>query len=111
MGEPRLKYDLEANAFVIYRGDTAFVAFEDDAAPEKLVHYSDVRALSDEEGRTFEEGLPFALSPPERRSRRIGLGDLISWLAGAAGIRECAGCRERGRRLNNVPVWGWWVRE
>jgi hypothetical protein len=109
--DPRLKYDLEANAFVIYRGEKAFATFEDEAVPEQLLHHSDVRVLSDDEGRRFEETLPAPMGPPERRPRRTGLGDLISWLTIRVGIRECAGCGRRRKRLNKIAVWGWWAGE
>jgi hypothetical protein len=109
--DPRLKYDLEASALVIYRGDKAFVAFEDEAVPEQLLGHSDVRALSDDDARRFEESLPVPIAPPQRRTRRAGLGDLISWAARGMGLRECAGCGRRRERLNKIPVWGWWARE
>jgi hypothetical protein len=108
--EPRLKYDLEASALVIYRGDKAFATFEDEAVRETLLRHADVRPLSDEEGREFEKTLPAALPPPERRTRRMGLGDLVSWLAARVGIQECAGCGKRRRKLNKIPIWGWWAR-
>jgi hypothetical protein len=108
--QPRLKYDLEASALVIYRGDRAFATFEDEAVRESLLRHADVRALSDDEAREFEKTLPLALPPPERRTGRTGLGDLVSWLAGRVGINECAGCGRRRGKLNKIPVWGWWAR-
>lgn len=109
--DPRPKYELEADALVIYRGDAVFVALQDEAVQENLVRHVDVRALSDEEGREFEASLPVPLAPPERPTGRIGLGDLVSWFARRVGIRECAGCRKRRRGLNRIPVWGWWARD
>jgi hypothetical protein len=109
-GTARPKYSFEGNALVIYRGETAYVSFEHERAPDELAHHPDVRVLADGEGREFEESLPFPILPPTVRRRGIGLGDMISWLTGRIGIEECAGCRRRKRQLNRVSVWGWWAR-
>ena len=107
-GEPRLKYDLEANALVIHREDTALVAFDNRLAGAGLLRHPDVRALSEEEAREFERSLPAPLPPPGPHPRRVGLGDVISYVAGKARIQECGGCRARRTWLNRIPVWGWW---
>jgi hypothetical protein len=107
-GDPRLKYDPEANVLVIYRENTAFVAFDSESAGARLLRHPDVRALDEEEARDFEESLPVSLPPPQPHARRVGLGDVISYVAGKARIQECGGCRARRTWLNRIPVWGWW---
>jgi hypothetical protein len=112
VGTPRPKYSFEVNALVIHRGDKAYVVLEDEAARAGFAHYSDVRLLTDEEGRKFEESLPYPMPPQsEKRQNRVGLGDVISRLAKLVGLEECGDCRKRRQRLNRIPVWGWWARE
>jgi hypothetical protein len=106
----RPKYSFEGNALAFYHGNRAYVSFEDERAPDELAHYSDVRVLTDSEGRELEKGLPFPMVPTVVPRRGIGLGDAISWLTGRIGIDECAGCRRRKSQLNRVSIWGWWTR-
>lgn len=102
------KYVFKGNALVIYRGESAYVAFDDETDRDELAHHSDVHVLTDSEGREFEESLPFPVSPPTpRRNRVIGLGDVISWLTRRIGIAECSGCGARRGRLNKIVLWGW----
>ena len=106
----RPKYPLEGNALVLYRGAEAYVALEDRAVRDELVRHDDVRLLTDSEALAFEQSLPFPIAPVDRWDRRIGLGDVVSWLTRQLGISECTGCRRRKRRLNRVVVWRWWAR-
>jgi hypothetical protein len=42
--------------------------------------------------------------------RRVGLGDVIAWIADKVGIKpwkDC-GCEDRRKWLNRFTVWGWW---
>jgi hypothetical protein len=106
----RLKYPLEGNALVLYRGAEAYVALEDRSVRDELMRHVDVRLLTDREGLAFEQSLPFPIAPVDRSDRRVGLGDVVSWFTRRFGISECTGCRRRKRRLNRVVVWRWWAR-
>lgn len=106
-----LKYPLEGNALVLYRGETAYVALEDRTAQDEVARHPDVHVLTDSESREFEESLPFPVAPVDPfPDRAVRLGDVVSWLTARLRIRECAGCRRRKRRLNEIIVWRWWVR-
>jgi hypothetical protein len=106
-----LKYPLEGNALVLYRGETAYVALEDRTAQDKVVRHPDVHLLTDRESREFEESLPFPAVPLDPApDGAVRLGDVVSWLTTRLRIRECADCRRRKRRLNKIGVWGWWAR-
>jgi hypothetical protein len=43
-------------------------------------------------------------------SGRVGLGDVVAWLAGLIGVKPWpgCGCKTRKEWLNRVTLWGWW---
>jgi hypothetical protein len=45
-------------------------------------------------------------------ANRMGLGDVVGWLAALIGVRPWPGCGCDKRRawLNRFIVWGWWRR-
>jgi len=103
------KYPFAADALVIYRADSAFVALNDEHIRDELASYPDVRVLSEKERREFEGSLPFqgplVVGTRSDVGRAVGLGDLVSSITTRLGIRECSGCRNRKSRLNSIIVW------
>jgi hypothetical protein len=110
-GRLRPKYSGEGRVVVVHHMGSAYVAFEDELAQQKVEAHADCRRLSASEARAFEQALPFPLPrelfPAEGGSSSKGLGDLVSWLMRMLGIRECRGCQGRRRRLNEFISWGW----
>lgn len=104
----RTKYSIDANALIVYRGDSAYVGFADAESSEPVAQHSDVRVLDDYEARQFEEGLPF-LAPvhDEGAHEVLRLGDAISSLTKRFRIKECGGCQRRRSRLNRIVLWRW----
>lgn len=108
----RTKYPIDANALIIYRGDSAYVRFVNAASSEPIARYGDVRVLDDHEVRKFEESLPFLTSARDEEAheeahKALRLGDAISSLTKRLGIRECGGCQRRRSRLNRIVLWRW----
>ena len=108
----RTKYPIDANALIIYRGDSAYVRFANAASGETIARHGDVRVLDDREVRRFEQSLPF-LPPPQddeahgQARRALRLGDAVSSLTRRLGIRECSGCQRRRSLLNRIVLWRW----
>jgi hypothetical protein len=106
-GQPdRPKYPPQVSSLLVYRGAMVYVGLDAHAARD-LLGNSDVRLLTDTEGRAFEESLPFAPAPswlnrPE--GWHLGLGDVVSWVAHKLGIAECSGCRKRRALLNRATI-------
>lgn len=48
--------------------------------------------------------------PGQYPPKRLGLGDVVGWLASIVGIVPWpgCGCDKRKAWLNRVTVWGWW---
>jgi hypothetical protein len=107
----RPKYPFAADALVVYRADSAFVALNDQQVRDELAGHSDVRVLSERERVEFEQSLPFQgpliVGTPSQVGRSVGLGDIVSSLTRRLGIRECSGCGKRKSRLNSITVWRW----
>jgi hypothetical protein len=110
-GATRPKYTPEANAFVVHRGDQAYLSLDDEAARTALARHSDVHVLTEDEGFAFENDLAFPMPPPTASPGTVGLGDAISRLTGRFRIRECGGCQRRRERLNKIRARRWWARE
>jgi hypothetical protein len=114
--QDRPSHPVEGNAVLVYRGAQVFVAV-DDAALAGLERYPDVRRLTRAESAELEATLPGGGLPPARENPplvgkrgtelggRLGLGDLVASVTRRLGVPECAGCSERRRRLNRVPLW------
>ena len=107
-GRARPKYEPEANAFVVHRGNQAYVSLDDETAAAALARHPDVHVLAEDEVLAFEADLPFPMPPAAPRT--VGLGDVISRLTRTLGIRECGDCRRRRERFNKITVWRWRVR-
>jgi hypothetical protein len=112
--EQRPKYPIEGRAVLVYRGSKVYVGGERDAPWGELASLPDVRELTVDEIVAFELSLPFPLpsfgAHLDVHAGRVGLGDVVSWLAGKLGFQDCHACRERRRWLNRMVVWGWWRR-
>lgn len=108
----RPKYAVETSALLVYQGEKVYVRFPIGTARPPALDESDCRWLTDKEGRAFEESLPFPVSASFEHQHGgkgpVGLGDIVAWLTGKAGIEECAACGRRKTYLNRITVWGWW---
>ena len=102
----RTQYPLPGNAFVVYRGEKAYVRLENDQKRKQLLRYPGARRLSRSEAEKV--GLPLSATQAVERARIVRLGDLIHAITAKVGIRTCAACRRRQRALNRIVVWGWW---
>jgi hypothetical protein len=119
---PRPKYQVASRAVLVYREDKVYVHLGDETTRAAVKAHPDVRTLSATEIRELERTRPFirlaadgALEPLDaswerQRAERsaVLLGDVIARLARAVGIAECGPCKRRRRRLNRIPLWGWW---
>jgi hypothetical protein len=109
-GGTRPKYAPGADAFVVHRGEQAYVSLADEAARTELALNPDVHILTGNEGVAFEHDLPFPMPPLAARRDTVGLGDVVSRITGRIGIRECSGCQGRRERMNALRVRKWWAR-
>jgi hypothetical protein len=117
LGRLRPKYPLSSRAILVYHIDSVYVLLADGKARAEVERHSDVRRPSSEEVQELEETHPFLpfvatdeidLVRGRSDGRALLLGDVVSRLAKAVGIVECAPCKRRRTRLNNIPLWGWW---
>ncbi len=110
------KHMIEGNALLVYRGDKVYVAVRETEAADTLLRQSDVRRLTADEAQRIEDSMPgmgaarlHSLGAPsadsQSRSRRLGLGDLVSRVTSGLGIPECDACGRRKKRLNGLTVW------
>jgi hypothetical protein len=117
-GTVRPRHAIEGNALLVYRGDKVYAALNERGVADRIAELPDVRRLSQEEAGTLEATLPgrdaFASYPgyprPDRDvvvdwPGRVGLGDVVGWLARALGMRECGTCNQRREALNRVKLW------
>jgi len=106
----RLKYSVDSDALIVYRGDSAYVRFANAATSRPVAQYSDVRVLDEDEARQFETSLPFLAPAPasDKKARRVlRLGDALSSLTKLFRMNECGGCQRRRSRLNRIVLWRW----
>lgn len=110
-------HEIGGSALLVYRGDRVYVTVDDPDLINRFTALPDVRVLSPDEVGDFEATLPGAGAFTGRRGARLdradsavkdgrlGLGDMISWLAGRLRIRECRACSQRRKTLNRVVSW------
>ena len=104
----RTKYAIDANALIVYRGDSAYVRFVDAASSQSVAQHGDVRVLDEHEAGRFEASLPFFPSASNEEPRRVlRLGDAISSVTKLIRVKECDGCQQRRSRLNRIVLWRW----
>jgi hypothetical protein len=108
----RAKTQVEGTAFLVHHEGNVYITFRDDVDYARTIRQSDCYQLTREEGRAFEETLTFPLPdrlfPDRANVQRVGLGDVVAWVARTIGITECGQCQQRRRKLNRIIVWGWW---
>jgi hypothetical protein len=109
----RPKYPVRGRAFLMHKEGKVYVTFGDEGSQEDLLREAECGRLTPAEGDAFEESLPFPIPRQlfyqhrPNRSRPVGLGDIVSWLARRAGFIECGACQQRKRWLNRIFAWGW----
>jgi hypothetical protein len=97
----------------MHKEGKVYVTFGDEGSQEDLLREAECGRLTPAEGDAFEESLPFPIPRQlfyqhrPNRSRPVGLGDIVSWLARRAGFIECGACQQRKRWLNRIFAWGW----
>lgn len=113
------KYAIPGNAVVLYRNDRAYACLTDADTIESLLTNPDVHIVSTARRARLQESFSVDLSAVERLANhpthsgtpawaraadRIGLGDVVTAVTHALGIKECGGCRRRRRVLNRLTL-------